>query len=196
MTSLLPAFSQSSALFPLPCWGRNLVLGSRASFLGQFLLINITNITGYLEHTAFSDFAGPLAALWEKLKPCKRLTYNHSFGLHIGQSSPMKNHSLTLCPSLAITTSLTFYSKPDWLEKFLLHHCLMNVFLIHSSTHSHLVCIKNTTGTALRKPLKVKVKVTQLCPTLCNPMDYIYIYIYRPWNSPGQNTGVGSLYLL
>ena len=37
---------------------------------------------------------------------------------------------------------------------------------------------------------KVKVKVTQLCPTLCDPMDYI------PWNSPGQNTGVVSLSLL
>ena len=31
--------------------------------------------------------------------------------------------------------------------------------------------------------------VTQLCPTLWNPMDYL-------WNSPGQNTGVGSLFLL
>ena len=31
--------------------------------------------------------------------------------------------------------------------------------------------------------------VTQLCPTLCNPMDYL-------WNPPGQNTGVGSLFLL
>ena len=30
-----------------------------------------------------------------------------------------------------------------------------------------------------------KVKVIQLCPTLCDPMD--------PWNSIGQNTGVGSL---
>ena len=30
--------------------------------------------------------------------------------------------------------------------------------------------------------------VTQSCPTLCNPMD--------PWNSLGQNTGVGSLSLL
>ena len=39
--------------------------------------------------------------------------------------------------------------------------------------------------------LKVKVKVTQSCPTLCNPMHY-----YSPWNSPGQNTGVGSLSLL
>ena len=34
-----------------------------------------------------------------------------------------------------------------------------------------------------------KVKVTQLCPILCEPMDC-------PWNSPGQNTRVGSLSLL
>ena len=32
----------------------------------------------------------------------------------------------------------------------------------------------------------VKVKVTQLCPTLCDPMEYSL------WNSPGQNTGVSS----
>ena len=38
----------------------------------------------------------------------------------------------------------------------------------------------------------VKVKVTQLHLTLCDPMDYTY----SPWNSPGQNTGVGSLSLL
>ena len=35
-----------------------------------------------------------------------------------------------------------------------------------------------------------KVKVTQSCPSFCNPMEY------SPWNSPGQNTGVGSLSLL
>ena len=35
----------------------------------------------------------------------------------------------------------------------------------------------------------IEVKVTQLCPTLCNPMDY------SPWNSPGQNTGEGSFSL-
>ena len=34
--------------------------------------------------------------------------------------------------------------------------------------------------------LSSEVKVAQLCPTLCNPMDY------SPWNSPGQNIGVGS----
>ena len=32
----------------------------------------------------------------------------------------------------------------------------------------------------------MKMKVPQLCPTLCNPVDYTV------WNSPGQNTGVGS----
>ena len=36
----------------------------------------------------------------------------------------------------------------------------------------------------------VKVKVAQSCPNLCECMDY------SPWNSPGQNVGVGSLSLL
>ena len=36
------------------------------------------------------------------------------------------------------------------------------------------------------------MKVTQSYPTLCNPMDCTY----SPWNSPGQNTGAGSLSLL
>ena len=37
--------------------------------------------------------------------------------------------------------------------------------------------------------LKVKVKFPQWCPILWDSMDY-------PWNSLGQNTGVGSLSLL
>ena len=44
---------------------------------------------------------------------------------------------------------------------------------------------------ALHFPLlKVKVKVTQSCLTLWDAMDYSL------WNSPGQNTRVGSLSLL
>ena len=35
----------------------------------------------------------------------------------------------------------------------------------------------------------MKVKVAWLSPTLCDPMDC-------PWDSPGQNTGMGSLALL
>ena len=37
--------------------------------------------------------------------------------------------------------------------------------------------------------LKIKVKVAESCPTLCDPRDC-------PWDSPGQNTGVGSRSLL
>ena len=37
----------------------------------------------------------------------------------------------------------------------------------------------------------MKMKVTQLCPILCDPH-----LLYGPWDSPGQNTGVGSLSLL
>ena len=36
----------------------------------------------------------------------------------------------------------------------------------------------------------MKVKVTQLYPTLCDPMDC------SPWNSPGQSTGLRRLSLL
>ena len=32
------------------------------------------------------------------------------------------------------------------------------------------------------------MKVSQLCPTLCDPWT-----VCSPWNSPGQNTGLGSL---
>jgi len=36
-----------------------------------------------------------------------------------------------------------------------------------------------------------EVKVAQLCPTLRDPRG-----LYSPWNSPGQNTGVGGFSLL
>ena len=35
-----------------------------------------------------------------------------------------------------------------------------------------------------------EMKLVQSCPTVCNPMDY------SPWNSAGQNTGIGSCFLL
>ena len=37
----------------------------------------------------------------------------------------------------------------------------------------------------------MKVKATQFCLTLCDLMD-----LHTPCNSPGQNTGVGTLSLL
>ena len=41
--------------------------------------------------------------------------------------------------------------------------------------------------------LSGKKKLAQSCLTLCNPMDYT---VYGIWNSPGQNTGMGSLSLI
>ena len=38
--------------------------------------------------------------------------------------------------------------------------------------------------------VKFELRVTQSCLTFCNPKDC------SPWNSPGQNTGAGSLSLL
>ena len=53
----------------------------------------------------------------------------------------------------------------------------------------YLVKHSETDQSRLPSLLWVKVKVTQSHPTLCDPMD-------SPWNSPGQNSGVGSLSLL
>ena len=39
---------------------------------------------------------------------------------------------------------------------------------------------------------KGKVKVAQLCPDLCNPMDCGPTRFLCPWNSLGKNTGVDS----
>ena len=38
--------------------------------------------------------------------------------------------------------------------------------------------------------------VTQLCVTLCDPIDLWPARLLCPWNSPGKNTAVGSHFLL
>ena len=45
-----------------------------------------------------------------------------------------------------------------------------------------------TDGNTIRR--KSKSESCSVCPTLCEPRE-----LYSPWNSPGQNTGVGSLSL-
>ena len=61
----------------------------------------------------------------------------------------------------------------------------------HGHTHAEIYTQTHTQSNHSPKPVKVKVKVAQSCSTLCNHMDCI-----SPWNSPCQNTRVGSLYLL
>ena len=59
------------------------------------------------------------------------------------------------------------------------------------SRGDHIFFTDKETGVNLLKKsdLYSVVKVAQLCPPLCDPMDC-------PWNSPGKSTGVGSLSLL
>ena len=68
------------------------------------------------------------------------------------------------------------------------------VKLLHSSRPENLENSGHKTGKgqfSSQSQRKVKVKVAQSCPTLCDS-----IRLYSPWNSPGQNTGLGSLFLL
>ena len=53
-----------------------------------------------------------------------------------------------------------------------------------------ITILSNVSSSIPQEQKVLKVKVTQWCPILCNPMDYSL------WNSLGQNTGVGSLSLL
>ena len=43
---------------------------------------------------------------------------------------------------------------------------------------------------------KVKVLVAQLCPILCDPVDYSPPGSSVQWNSPGKDTGVGCRFFL
>ena len=61
----------------------------------------------------------------------------------------------------------------------------VRVFIYESDRHR--LCEPLSSRTSW---IRVWVKVSQSCPTLCHPMDC------SPWSSPGQNTGVCSLSLL
>ena len=60
------------------------------------------------------------------------------------------------------------------------------IFLIQGLKLCLLSLLYWQVSSLLESP-EVKVKAVQSCLTLCEPMDG------SPWNSPGQNTGVGSL---
>ena len=66
----------------------------------------------------------------------------------------------------------------------------VSVALGHCLRHLHQLEFFLFLAPLGRQPYKWKVKVAQLCPTLCN------YGLYSLWNSPGQNTGMGSLSLL
>ena len=64
------------------------------------------------------------------------------------------------------------------------------IFPTQQSNWGLLHCRRILSQLSYQGSPKVKVKVARSCPSLCDPTDY------SPWNSPGQNNGVGSLSLL
>ena len=75
-------------------------------------------------------------------------------------------------------------------------HCplsIRNLSADHPSCRSRTVKATVTSSLDHRflERFCMKVKVAQSCPTLCDTIGP-----YSPWDSPGQNTGVGSLSLL
>ena len=71
--------------------------------------------------------------------------------------------------------------KPLWISELFLSLHLSPLQVSTLLTLAGLVSFSAVSSTQL--------KVTQSCPTLCNPRN-------SPWNSPGQNTGDGSCSLL
>ena len=69
---------------------------------------------------------------------------------------------------------------------------------IHFFSHILLdsVVVKKFRLMVSSRLMKVKVLVTQSCPTLCDPMDCSLPWLLCPWNSPGKNTGMDCHSLL
>ena len=62
------------------------------------------------------------------------------------------------------------------------------------SYSDRIICFSAHPPSLKKKKVKVKVLVTQLCSILCDLSRPSRLLC--PWNSPGQNTGVGSHFLL
>ena len=66
---------------------------------------------------------------------------------------------------------------------------------INSLVPNHLEVINNQNSACFLSD-SVCVLVSQLCLTLCDPMDYSPPRLLWPWNSPGKNTGMSCNSLL
>ena len=120
-----------------------------------------------MQDTSEVQLTHPLRFIWDIL----RLTVCHYIwlvNLHIASptSCSQRAHQIPHHPK-----------APELCHR---HVCISSIYS----------CILVVQFLRVKVAYKVKVKVTQSCPALCNPIDC------SPWNSLGQNTGVGSLYIL
>ena len=63
------------------------------------------------------------------------------------------------------------------------------IWLLRSFTNINSIPGKNQVTSRMR------AKLLQSCPSLCNPMDLQPSRLFCPWDSPGKNTGVGCHFL-
>ena len=107
----------------------------------------------------------------------------------------MKSLCLILCTWICSSVSwFTIYGNLKRICILLLcKNCinLNNVELVHNAFQIYYILLLCLSILLIFESLILKVKVTQSCPTFVTPRT-----IHSPWNSPGQNTGVGSLSLL
>ena len=57
-------------------------------------------------------------------------------------------------------------------------------------------CVLSMIITNEHNNLNAAAKSLQSCSTLCDPRDGSPTRLFRPWDSPGKNTGVGCHFLL
>ena len=84
---------------------------------------------------------------------------------------------------------LFYCGRCMWKGKFLRPQCLFCP--LFDLSLPCIVIMKHSISVETKSKDSLKVKVTQSCLTLCDPHG-----LYSPWNSPGQNPGVGNLSLL
>ena len=106
--------------------------------------------------------------------------------------SVLKSRDITLPTKVYTVKAVVFpvvrYGCENWIIKKAEHQRTDSFEFWH---WRRLLRVPWTASRSNQSILREWVKVAQSCLTFCDPHG-----LYSPWNSPGQNTGVGSLSLL
>ena len=111
--------------------------------------------------------------------------------------------SFSIIPSKEIPGLISF--RMDWLDLLAVQGTLKSLLQHHSSKasilwHSAFFTVQLshpyiTTGKTIALTAAAAAKSLQSCLTLCDPIDSSH-QLPHPWDSPGQDTGVGCHFLL
>ena len=115
----------------------------------------------------------------------------HKWVWSLGQEDPLEEGMATY--SRIFAWMIPWTEQSSYIRKKLSHLTLQPIqkhwLLVSSNDYGNEGSISTQIINFYPRLMWSEVKVAQSCPTLCDPMDF-------PWNSLGQNTGVGNLPLL